>query len=226
MSEEGDRQKTHWVTLATAITFFLVDVGTCIGHHMFLTSLNLHAAENKAWIGRYSLALAFLAKAALSAACVVAFSQQMWHPLYLDKRGVSIEAVDALFGVLDSPVKFFNVGIWRTAPVATLMATAKWLLPLAALVSPSALTVEPYERDSTISDCSVPTLDMTSLPPEDKAATNLALTTILDSTEQQFTSSIMAQRIVWLVTQDGRQSSWASPCGLNCTYEITFVAPI
>lgn len=79
VSEGGDGQKIHWVTLATAITFFLAGVGTCAGHHMFLTSVNLHAAENQVCIGRYSLALAFLAKAALSAACAVAFSQQMWH---------------------------------------------------------------------------------------------------------------------------------------------------
>jgi hypothetical protein len=216
-------KKIYWVTPATAIALFLVGLGSCIGHHLFLKNLNDKVVENQVWINRYSLALAFLVKASLAAAISVAFSQKLWYSLNRTSGGVSVTAIDALFTVLESPLQFSALDMWSSAPIATAMALAIWLIPLSALISPTALTVGLVVQNSTNKDCLVPTLNMNNQT-ANILTNSLSLSTV-DHTGNVFTSSMEAQRLVGLTAQNGRQSGWSSPCGPNCSYEVEFMAP-
>jgi hypothetical protein len=190
----------------------------------FLRSLNNQEVQDQVWINRYSLALAFIAKSALTAAMVIAYAQKLWQSLYATRNGVSVRGIDALFTVLGSPAQFRVWDMWRSAPAATIMAAAIWLLPLAAVVSPTALTVGTLTQYTTDSNCLVPTLDLSTQPSDQEPTSKWTLTTV-DYTGSYFNPSMTAQRLVGLASRNGRQAGWSSPCGPNCTYEVGFVAP-
>lgn len=215
--------KIYWVTPSTGIGLFLLGLGAAIGHHFFLHSLNDTKVNDQVWINRLSLALAFVVKASLAAAVAIAYAQKLWYSLYRVPNGVSVNGIDALFTVLESPLQFGVWDMWRSAPIAAIMALVIWLLPLTALVSPTALTVGVLTNITTNTNCSVPTINMSNQPIT-TSSTTLALSTA-DHTGNAFLPSMVSQRLVGLTLRNGRQNDWSSPCGANCTYVVEFIAP-
>lgn len=215
--------KIYWATPSAAIALFFLGLSAAIFHHAFLHSLNDTKVNHQVRVSRYSLALAFVVKASLAAAVTVAYEQKLWHSLYRVPNGVSVNGIDALFTVLESPWQFRVLDMWRSAPIAAIMALVIWLLPLSALVSPTALTVGDLTEITTITDCLVPTINLSNQSIH-TLSTALTLSTA-DHTGNLFSASMVSQRLVGLTLRNGRQSGWSSPCGANCTYSLEFIAP-
>lgn len=221
--EQSVSRNVHWVTPTTAIAFFLVAVGMALGHHFFLKSLNDKPVSNQVWINRYSLAKAFVVKFSVTAAISLAYVQRLWFTLQRTEGGVTVRAIDALFNAQESYLSLFVLDFWRSAFLAALVAVVVWLMPLIALVSPTALSVGFLTQSSMIPNCAVPTLDMTDQNWQNHG-TSLALSTV-SYTGVTYTPSMTARRIVAATCQGGQQLGWSSPCGPNCTYTVNFVAP-
>lgn len=222
-SSPATNPKIHWVTPSAAIGLFLLGLSAAVFHHAFLHSLNDTKVNDQVRVNRYSLALAFVVKASLAAAVVVAYEQKLWYSLYGVPNGVSVSGIDALFTVLESPWQFRVWDMWRSAPIAAIMALVIWLLPLSALVSPTALTVGDLTEITTNTDCLVPTINLSNQSIH-TMSTALSLSTV-DHTGNLFSASMVSQRLVGLTLRNGRQSGWSSPCGANCTYNLEFIAP-
>ncbi|KAI1619595.1 hypothetical protein EDD37DRAFT_200320 [Exophiala viscosa] len=218
-------RNVHWVTPTTAVGLFLLAVGMAFGHHFFLKSLNDKPVSNQAWVNRYSLAMAFVVKFSVTATISLAYVQRLWFTLHRteDADGVTIRAIDALFNAQESFLSLFVVDLWRSALLTALVAVVVWLMPLIALVSPTALSVGLLTQSFSMSKCAVPTLDMTDQNWQDYG-TSLALSTVT-YTGVTYTPSMTARRIVTATYQGGQQLGWTSPCGSNCTYSVNFVAP-
>lgn len=78
-------------------------------------------------------------KASLCASLTIAFTQYMWRVLRIRVLAVSI--IESLHGVRTNP---FLLAMWRiacTTPTLYMMALFMWLLAVAILFPPSALTV-------------------------------------------------------------------------------------
>jgi hypothetical protein len=123
------------------IAFFIIGLGMAIGHHRFLSSPHNKTVSNQAWNNRYSLAMAFIVKSCFAAAILLAYAQRLWYTLQRCERGISIKAIDARFSAQETLLGFFTSDLWRSAFLATLMAIVIWLMPLSAVISPTALSV-------------------------------------------------------------------------------------
>lgn len=213
--------RIYWLIPTAAILLFLLGFMVAVCHYLYLQLLNKHVINNQVWIYRYSLAMAFIVKACLVAAISLAFTQKIWHTLQGTRRGISISGIDALFAVDASPLMLCSWEMWRTACVPAIMALFIWLMPLITLVSPTALTVGSSLRSSNNHSCLVPTLNLTDLP---KVSPLLSLFDI-DYEGIQFETSFTARNIIDQTSQNGRQIVWSSPCGSDCSYNISFAAP-
>jgi len=84
--------------------------------------------------------LAFLVKTSWTMAVLVAHTQQVW--MTMDRKPLSLNTVDAMFGAVTDFTRFAHWKMLRSAKIATLLATVAWCLPLSAIVTPSTLTIE------------------------------------------------------------------------------------
>ncbi|XP_014560764.1 hypothetical protein COCVIDRAFT_23142 [Bipolaris victoriae FI3] len=136
-----------------------------VGHHLFYSYLDGSAVQNpdegsqyltQIWIIRYGTAFAFLSKALLTSAVVVAYKQHIW--INLRARANPISTIDAMFAATYDILAFLNPSLLLKAKILSLMAFIIWFLPLAALITPSTLTVAPSIRENTTM-MHVPTLN-------------------------------------------------------------------
>jgi hypothetical protein len=91
------------------------------------------------YVTSMSLLLVAAFKACLCSALAIAFTQHMWKILRQDALRVS--SIESLHGVRFNP---FLLGKWRVfyaTPLLYLMAMVMWLLAIAILFPPSALTI-------------------------------------------------------------------------------------
>jgi len=81
-----------------------------IGHHLFYVYLDGKQASEVAipqsWVIRVGTAFAYLFKASLVAAVGIAFCQRVWYSAR--RSALQIRSLEAMFGVLADPLKFFN----------------------------------------------------------------------------------------------------------------------
>ena len=146
-----------------------------------------------------------------------------------NKRGTSIDAIDAMFNVEKSLLSFFCPDMWRCASGATIIAGFMWLIPLVAIVSPTSLSVGLLTSNMINSTCRVPVLDMTQ--DSKKTATQKVMqnsVSPLPDIAGRFDyvkPSLNAKRIVMQTAMSGAHITWQSPCGKNCSYEQQFIAP-
>jgi hypothetical protein len=97
---------------------------------------------SQSWVTRASNALAFLFKTVLVSAIGIAYSQRLWFSAR--RQAIRIGSIDAMFQILTNPLMFFNIDIFRKTSILFGLAAVSWLLPLSAIVSPSALTSTPF----------------------------------------------------------------------------------
>ncbi|KAH7076758.1 hypothetical protein BKA63DRAFT_565135 [Paraphoma chrysanthemicola] len=140
-----------------------------IGHHLFYSHLNGRAVREidggspyvtQTWIIRYGTAFSFLAKALLASAVVVAYKQNIW--INLRSKSNTVSTIDAMFAATYDVLAVASPSLLLRAKVPALMAIITWLLPLAALITPSTLIVVPSVREHVLS-LHVPTLNLHDL---------------------------------------------------------------
>ncbi|KAL8679784.1 MAG: hypothetical protein Q9186_003949 [Xanthomendoza sp. 1 TL-2023] len=137
----------NWRTPIKMIALLIAGVLLATIHHVlykFLDGRRAHAGngrwdlKSQEWTIRYGNALAFLAKTCFAGSIAVAYQQQIW----LDFRGnyYTLSGVSAMFAAIHDPSSFLHRKVWIRAKLGMTLALSIWLLPLSALVSPSALT--------------------------------------------------------------------------------------
>jgi hypothetical protein len=215
------RQGIHWPVPTIAFLLFLVGVATAIGHHVYLSSLNGKPTDNQIWTQRYSLALAFVAKTALTAAIASAWQQTLWNSLRHTRRGISISGIDSLMGLLGEPFGFLKWEIWRSAFPAMILGGFIWLSPLVNIVTPTSLSTGIKSFGSGSIDCTIPSFDLLST---DTSTGSMPLSENHGTDGVQFASPL-ATKMATLTAYNGKILDWASPCGSNCSYTQNIVGP-
>lgn len=106
-----------------------------VGHHLFYSYLDGSAVQNpdegsqyltQIWIIRYGTAFAFLSKALLTSAVVVAYKQHIW--INLRARANPISTIDAMFAATYDILAFLNPSLLLKAKILSLMAFIIWYL--------------------------------------------------------------------------------------------------
>lgn len=221
------KRRIYWLVPVAAVSLFFLGLFAAFGHYAFLSQLENTTVDNQTWTLRYSLALAFIFKSALAASISSALTQHVWFALRRPARGTRIQLIDAMFTTDRSLFSFLTPGLWSSAVGTGLMAACVWLMPLTALVAPTALTVGTLVVSTPVDNCVVPTLDWAVYDnPNNLISDEQAQTlTYSDYEDDFYWPSTASQRLTAAVADTGRQTSWQSPCGHNCTYETSFMAP-
>ncbi|RII05591.1 hypothetical protein CUC08_Gglean010086 [Alternaria sp. MG1] len=152
-----------------------------------------------------------------------AFNQLLWQ--YLRRQRLSVSKIDALFSLSTGPLKLYRLDILRRVPVLWIFGLFFPLIPIITTIFPTgALIVDlhPYPQTNLIE---VPTLDI------DYHGNGSAVAFFQDA---MFTPGFdgeyrwPADRLKGLARKTLLQGAFLtqpSPCGLNCSYTLTFAAP-
>jgi len=131
----------HWFVPTAMVVVFLAGCLGAVSHHLFYRYLHGRSAENQLVISRIGVAIAFFTKASLVGSVVLAYRQRVWRTMR--RKPISLSGLDALFQVVESPVWFFmGKEMFVKARVASLMAAATWIIPIASVLAPGALTAQ------------------------------------------------------------------------------------
>ncbi|PTB70916.1 hypothetical protein BBK36DRAFT_1108252 [Trichoderma citrinoviride] len=139
--------KAHWAVPSLMISGLLCGVAFALGHHFFYASLDSRIVQSNTeqeWNIRIGTGMAFLVKTCLTAAAGFAYTQLLWTTLR--SRHATLEGVDAMFSVTTSAWEFLSVELWRKGFGLVLMAGILWALPIIAVFTPAALTVQPSQQ--------------------------------------------------------------------------------
>ncbi|KAI6263723.1 hypothetical protein MCOR27_002085 [Pyricularia oryzae] len=127
---------------AIILLFFVIGVGSAVGHHLYYRSLNgreVSSEQEQQWAIRIGTGLAFSAKVALVSSIVLAYTQRLW--VTVKKRSWTLQNLDDAFSLPTSPLSFFSVPLLRKGKVLYLLAICIWTIPFVALVTPATLSV-------------------------------------------------------------------------------------
>ncbi|KAG0124257.1 hypothetical protein HOY82DRAFT_588002 [Tuber indicum] len=225
--------KLHWFLPSAMVGLFILGLLGALLHHWFYVSLHGKGAKDQLIMVRFGTAFAFFTKAALVGSIVLAYRQRIWYTLRT--KPITVKGIDNLFALTEDPTGFYSKDGATRARVATLMALATWVIPLAAVLSPGALTAQLSRVEST-ADCAVPALNT--------SAQN-------DAVQDQPKYGILGYDLVYFNNSDppghdqyfggsgyllGEAANFAftlrkprdifSPCkGYNCTWSAVFDAP-
>ncbi|KAH0563524.1 hypothetical protein GP486_001904 [Trichoglossum hirsutum] len=149
--------KIHWYMPTAMGGLLILGVLGAVSHHLFYRSLHGKPATNQLLKVRFGTAFAFFTKSMLVGSSVVAYRQRIWHTLR--EKAMTLNGIDSLFAVIEDPTMFGSWEMIRNAKLATLMALAVWVIPIASVLSPAALTSNVEILVNTTTCPAVPTLD-------------------------------------------------------------------
>jgi len=202
----------------------LLAVLAAIGHHLFYVYLDGKQVSQvkipQAWVIRVGTAFAYLFKASLVAAVGIAFCQRFWYSAR--RSSLQIRSLDAMFGVLINPLKFFNADLLLRTKVLFIMAVIAWILPIAAIFSPGAMTGFHRVRSVVISS---PATQISMYPVPTLTLDRDIGILQLGTASFFFGGSVGFRRFILSVMSGGEIIPWPSPCGANCTYSVSFQGP-
>ncbi|KAK4225313.1 hypothetical protein QBC38DRAFT_501448 [Podospora fimiseda] len=144
----------HWYLPFMMTLLYISGVCFAIGHHLYYQSMEGENVDKSEWPIRFGIALAFLTQRCFVGATQGAYKQYTWCTL--QKTSLRISTIDALFVGSTNPIGTLNLEFLKKATSQFLLAAACWLLPLAAITTPSSLTAmaisgsKPCKNVSTI----------------------------------------------------------------------------
>lgn len=243
----------HWYTPVSMIVLLLVGTSTAITHHLIYKTLHdepVGGALQQRWTSWIGSGLGFLTKVTLTAALGISRTQWVW--LTLRKKWFTLNAIDSLFGIISDPTLFLDWKMMRHAKVATVMAIAMWILPLAAILTPGTISVKTVARSDSV-DCFVPSLlfgfdhlSNATRPPIGRNESILRFWNWSDP-KKEMTWNVRIIPAFMLTAYTGTitrlpdllpfnssdlaqvespgRSTLMQQCGSNCTYPVEFLGP-
>lgn len=161
---------------------------------------------------------AFAFKAFLSAAVGMGFYEILWASLR--HRSTKIGSIDKFMTMLSNPFNLLSLDAVKTAPLAVALAILIWIIPLAAIFTPSTLEVG-LRLASSSDSCIVPVyagVGAGSEPPNEVFYTR-------GSNNKLFGSRDIISRLATKIFPVGSMREFESPCGSNCSFTQSFVGP-
>ncbi|KAF3930517.1 hypothetical protein ABW19_dt0201463 [Dactylella cylindrospora] len=218
-----------WQSPALCLCSLLSGIAVAAGNHAYFSRLHNTPYDNVEWVGRYSLVLAIIVKTCFATSLLICYEQVVWMGFKDRVQGTSIRAIDALFGATHQVLSLLRWSMWVSNPMAAIMISLRWLLPLVSIIAPTTLTVQVRETVSS-SDCQVPivrlNLDEADTFESRESVTYLTDLAQFDYTHQQTFPTSLASKVGTLTGFLGEPVSFASPCGSNCSYTLTLDTPL
>ncbi|KAJ6535760.1 hypothetical protein B0H19DRAFT_1184132 [Mycena capillaripes] len=224
---QGLPGRRHPVTAIAQMTgCVLAGAILAAGHHVYFTSLHLTPSDGTVHVGGQAIphqkitnfvatVFIFLVKLCLSQSIAKAFDQRLWYTVR--RSAMKLSGLDALFSVLGDPSAFLNFEmVWR-AKLAAGLAFVAWTATFAVIPIPGSLTVQPLETHTT-EDRSVSTVNLAKDPIGGAIYTWSPIGAY--NTPGPIAQSVANKAII-----DDSIATWPSPCGPDCSYNLSFFAP-
>ncbi|KAH6886870.1 hypothetical protein B0T10DRAFT_563104 [Thelonectria olida] len=229
----------HWYHPSAMTGFWLCGLAFSLGHHAYYASLDGKLARDQEWVIRYGTGFSFLVKACYAASLGIAIKQLVWA--LVRHAAASIRAIDAFFSITTDVTSLFVGELWRRTPNLAIVAVFFWLIPLAAVVTPSSISVSTTEIIST-RHCDIPVLDFDKkfdweYKSPQSALANFNETQEIDpdfpgGDERPWKTHVpvarayarpspFAERLLRRVLIGGQILDTPSICGPNCTFNAT-----
>ncbi|KAF2708845.1 hypothetical protein K504DRAFT_477276 [Pleomassaria siparia CBS 279.74] len=231
----------HWITPASIVALFVAGLMTALAHHFFYVHLNGRPANNQLLMIRYGTALAFFVKSTLAGCVIMCYRQRIWHTFRT--KAMTMAAIDGLFSATEDPTQFWNWEMIWNGKLATVMAASSWLIPIASIFSPAALTSESREMLGP-NNCTVASFnfgheslyDFRNISSFPGASLVFYNTTDTKGQEDDFFDyydqpSKNARRLTVTAAYLRKPATWPQAsnascgAGYNCTYTIDLEAP-
>jgi hypothetical protein len=116
-----------WECPAMMVGFMISGALLALGHHLYYHTLNgtrVTSIEQQTWATRIGTGLAFVSRAFLVTAVGVAAARETWSTLR--NKSIRLYGINSMFNVLNSPMAFFSLDLWRHAKSLTVLAIFSW----------------------------------------------------------------------------------------------------
>ncbi|BAE64006.1 unnamed protein product [Aspergillus oryzae RIB40] len=174
-----------------------------------------------------------------------AFTQYFWH--LVRASPMRLETLEFLYTMRGSPTSFFSMTVLQKGWLLAIITMVLWAVPIAMSFPSSSMTVRSTTMTHEVPQTQVPGMDLsetwggnTTIMKDDE----LALFVSNNWREENDTDYVEVLRaepltlagmgiqikpvMYQLATQtivNGEPRTMSSPCGLNCSYKISFVGP-
>ncbi|KAI9774363.1 MAG: hypothetical protein M1840_004257 [Geoglossum simile] len=122
----------------------LLGIVVALLHHFYYRYLNGKAAQDhqhqQQWASRIGIGLAFVTKMFLALAVAAAYTQCIWKTAR--RKFISLNGLDAMFSATSDATAFLTTEMGRHS--SSLLALIVWLIPIAAVITPSTLSIEAH----------------------------------------------------------------------------------
>ncbi|KAM7183134.1 hypothetical protein V8F33_013784 [Rhypophila sp. PSN 637] len=177
------------------------------------------------------MALAFAVKVLFSASISVGYTQCVWRKL--KTRPYSLNAVDALFTLLDNPLGFFSIEILWQATGPAIIAALSWSLAFIPILTPAGISIRAPSHAQYIKSLPVPTLNFTKDVEETQYRSAVPITPVQLAQVSEVgaawgdyqTSTTAAIGHIYNTLYSKSIANIQSPCGANCSFEQRFHGP-
>lgn len=115
------------------------------GQHLFYSYVNGKNVETfripQDWVIRIGTGFAFLFHIILVPAVATAYAHRFWYSA--SQRALTVRTIDGLFTLAGNPLELFNLELLSNTKMLCAFALVGYLIPLASILSPGALTGVP-----------------------------------------------------------------------------------
>ncbi|EMR90386.1 hypothetical protein ACHAP3_008901 [Botrytis cinerea] len=215
-----------WFTPTLIATAFIAGMLSASAHYLVFWILNGRDVDSsipQSWVSPISTALGRAFSISLGVALGTAYTQLLWNRLR--RSPTKIGTIECLFLMQSNPLKLVSLAALKTSPLLWLAAAFIPIVPTATIFPPGAIVVVPSPQTYSYNTL-VPTYDFDYRGQNDSYE-NLAVNALFlmgPDGEVRYSKPYLG-RIARATAMSGSYLTTASPCGSNCTYEITMPGP-
>ncbi|OGM49451.1 hypothetical protein ABOM_001699 [Aspergillus bombycis] len=174
-----------------------------------------------------------------------AFTQYFWHLVRISP--MRLETLEFLYTMRGSPMSFFSLTVLQKGWLLAIITMVLWAVPVAMSFPSSSMTVRSMTRTHEVSQTQVPgmnlseTWDGNTTAITDKALALFVPNNWRDRNDTDYVEVLRADQfslvnmgieikpVIYQLATDtivnGGPKTMSSPCGLNCSYELSFDGP-
>ncbi|KAB8219536.1 hypothetical protein BDV33DRAFT_204247 [Aspergillus novoparasiticus] len=174
-----------------------------------------------------------------------AFTQYFWHLVRVSP--MRLETLEFLYTMRGSPMSFFSLTVLQKGWLLAIITMVLWAVPIAMSFPSSSMTVRSTTMTHEVFQTQMPGMNLSetwggnTTIMKDKELAMLASNNWRDANDTDYVEVLRAEQlsigdmglqikpvIYQLATEtivNGAPRTMSSPCGMNCSYEISFEGP-
>lgn len=229
-------RNAQWLKLrkptAAMLTLLILGTSLAVAHHLVYRHLSrkLVSDYSQPWVSRISTSTALAVKSCWSIAIGLALQNVLWYSFR--RHFFKISSINKLLDIENNVLGFISFDAIRDVPLAMDLGAIVWLLPIIPIIVPGTLSVRQDPQAIIHSQsCLVPTYGIANLHQARWGNSSqgfysaMAESSSWDGIDATANPTLEVERIVEETILGNGIIPFPSPCGPNCTYDMTFQGP-